>query len=135
MFFFLLNVSNKDTFFNSSESKGILDEQNINGWTPLMYAACCANLKVVLLLLEEGADTDIKNCDGHTALILASKCGSGDVVNLLIDVSIHNFYCMNQHVKIQLKLRHKVLYVPAIIVIFFSIVFPRILQNWFMVEI
>ena len=51
-----------------------------------MYAACCANLKVVLLLLEEGAEPDIKNYQGHTALILASKCGGGDVINLLISV-------------------------------------------------
>lgn len=63
-----------------------MDEQNKKGWTPLMYAACCVNLKVVLLLLEEEAETDIKNNEGHTALMLASKCGSSDVVNLLIDV-------------------------------------------------
>lgn len=62
-----------------------------------MYAACCANLKVVLLLLEEGAETDLKNYEGHTALTLAAKCGSSDVVNLLIDVMfslyILIFYC------------------------------------------
>ncbi|XP_054712645.1 ankyrin repeat and SAM domain-containing protein 3-like [Uloborus diversus] len=50
-----------------------------------MYAASCANLKVVLFLLEEGAVTSIKNTFGLTALMLASKCGSVDVVNLLID--------------------------------------------------
>lgn len=69
----------------NSDNKCIVDEQNKNGWTPLMYAACCANLKVVLLLLEEGAETDLRNSEGHTALTLASKCGSGDVVHLLID--------------------------------------------------
>lgn len=74
-------------YLNSSERKdNIVDERNKKGWTPLMYAACCANLKVALLLLEEGAESDIKNFEGQTALILASKCGSGDVVNLLIDV-------------------------------------------------
>ncbi|GBN06922.1 Ankyrin repeat and SAM domain-containing protein 3 [Araneus ventricosus] len=69
----------------NTENKSIINRQNSCGWTPLMYAACCANLRIVGLLLEEGAFTDLKNHDGHTALILASKCGSTDAVSLLID--------------------------------------------------
>ncbi|GFT02028.1 ankyrin repeat and SAM domain-containing protein 3 [Nephila pilipes] len=69
----------------NAENKIIINQQNSRGWTPLMYAACCANLRIVGLLLEEGACTDLKNDEGHTALILASKCGSTDAVSLLID--------------------------------------------------
>ncbi|XP_054721747.1 ankyrin repeat, SAM and basic leucine zipper domain-containing protein 1-like [Uloborus diversus] len=69
----------------SCEDKAIINQQNKEGWTPLMYATSCANLKVVLFLLEEGAITSTKNTFGLTALMLASKCGSVDVVNLLID--------------------------------------------------
>ncbi|XP_055946829.1 ankyrin repeat and SAM domain-containing protein 3-like [Argiope bruennichi] len=69
----------------NTENKLIINQQNSCGWTPLMYASCCANLRIVGLLLEEGAFTDLKNHDGHTALILASKCGSTDAVSLLID--------------------------------------------------
>ncbi|PRD35608.1 UNVERIFIED_CONTAM: Anks3 [Trichonephila clavipes] len=70
-----------------AENKLIINQQNSRNWTPLMYAACCANLKIVGFLLEEGANTDLKNDEGQTALILASKCGSTDAVSLLIDVS------------------------------------------------
>ncbi|GFR05815.1 ankyrin repeat and SAM domain-containing protein 3 [Trichonephila clavata] len=69
----------------NAENKLIINQQNSRNWTPLMYAACCANLKIVGFLLEEGANTDLKNDEGQTALILASKCGSTDVVSLLID--------------------------------------------------
>ncbi|GIX98178.1 ankyrin repeat and SAM domain-containing protein 3 [Caerostris extrusa] len=69
----------------NAENKLTINEQNSRGWTPLMYASCCANLRIVGLLLEEGAYTELKNDEGHTALILGSKCGSTDVVSLLID--------------------------------------------------
>ncbi|KFM80762.1 Ankyrin repeat and SAM domain-containing protein 3, partial [Stegodyphus mimosarum] len=69
----------------NTDNKSLINQKNKEGWTPLMYAASCANLKVILLLLEEGASTDVQNIQGQTALILASKCGSTDAVSLLIN--------------------------------------------------
>lgn len=70
-----------------------------------MYAAYCANLKVILLLLEEGAQTGLKNYEGHTALILASKCGSSDVVSLLINVIVMNYLLLFMFINFKLILQ------------------------------
>ncbi|KAG8201042.1 hypothetical protein JTE90_002717 [Oedothorax gibbosus] len=69
----------------NAENKSFINHQNSSGWTPLMYAAGCANLRIVGLLLEEGAFTDLKNNEGHTALILASKCGSTDASGAFVN--------------------------------------------------
>ncbi|CAB3409070.1 unnamed protein product [Caenorhabditis bovis] len=47
--------------------------QDIDGMTPLHYAARYGNLKAIELLLSRGAEVRTKNVDGDTALHIASK--------------------------------------------------------------
>lgn len=55
-----------------------------DGWTPLMLATFFGFDKVVNLLLDAGADVNLKNNYGETALIHASFRGQDDVARILI---------------------------------------------------
>ena len=48
-----------------------IDTVNVNGVTPLMYAASSGKEKMVKMLLDAGADCRIKNPDDFSALDLA----------------------------------------------------------------
>ena len=47
------------------------DLQRNNGWTALMYASYHCHKETVQLLLNHGADVNLKNEEGQTALDLA----------------------------------------------------------------
>lgn len=46
-------------------------EDSYTGWTPLMNASYCGDTEIVELLIEAGADQNIKNDNGRTALYYA----------------------------------------------------------------
>ncbi|GAB6178795.1 hypothetical protein JCM14036_01140 [Desulfotomaculum defluvii] len=54
------------------------------GWSALHYAVYEGNQEKVQVLLDEGADINIKGNDGQTPLIRASIVGNAEVVQLLI---------------------------------------------------
>lgn len=58
----------------------LLDGQNVNGATPLIYAASAGRLEMVRLLLMAGADIRPVTLDGFSALDVAA---SWDIVKLL----------------------------------------------------
>ena len=49
-----------------------MDNVNVNGVTPLMYAASSGKETMVAMLLDAGADPALKNPDDFTALELAA---------------------------------------------------------------
>ncbi len=55
-----------------------------NGFTVLSTAAFEGNADFVSLLLEHGADSDLRNLNGSTALLLASAHGHHETVNVLL---------------------------------------------------
>lgn len=55
------------------------------GNTALIWASGNGDVDMVQLLIDNGADINIKNKDGYTALIWASSEGHLDVVRLLLD--------------------------------------------------
>jgi ankyrin repeat protein len=55
----------------------------LEGFTPLMTAAAEGLADVVRILLEAGANRDIKDQDGDTALTFARQNGHTEVVKLL----------------------------------------------------
>jgi ankyrin repeat protein len=57
---------------------------NEGGWTPLQEAAENGHLKIVQLLLTQGADIDKQDNMGRTALYWAAKQGRTEVVTLLL---------------------------------------------------
>jgi ankyrin repeat protein len=63
-----------------------LDFQDHNGKTALMKAAENGNKEICKILLEHGANPDIKDKNnGDTALILASSQGNIDIILMLIE--------------------------------------------------
>merc|ERR1712228_1014921 len=53
--------------------------------TALMIASCYGQEAIARLLLQKGADVEIKTKDGQTALDLARKCGRKSIVRMLQD--------------------------------------------------
>lgn len=57
---------------------------NVNGWTPLHYAASRDKQSMVDLLVKNGADINIRTNDGRTAYNLAEENGHKDALDLII---------------------------------------------------
>ena len=66
-----------------------MSAQEPNGWTALMFAAMHGNTEIAKMLIDAGADVNIKTKDGETPLQRAEKidkAGLGktkDVIKLL----------------------------------------------------
>ncbi|XP_075035504.1 ankyrin repeat and SAM domain-containing protein 3 [Mixophyes fleayi] len=61
-----------------------LNQPNLGGWTPLMYACYIGHDAVVSLLLEAGVDVNCRTRSGQTPLMLAASCGNESVAYFLI---------------------------------------------------
>jgi len=95
----LHNIKNKELFLiRAAEKNDILGVKmwlmagaNINaqeklyGNTALVVASKYGYTEIVKLLLEAGADVNVKNKDGETALMKASYNGYTEIVKMLID--------------------------------------------------
>ena len=86
----LVNFNIKERYFNIASI--LLDRKtdvNVQGKiymkTPLHLAADNGNIRVVRLLLENKADTDIKDQDKESALHFAARKGHEDIVRLLVE--------------------------------------------------
>lgn len=58
--------------------------QEKGGWTPLMAAALCGNIKVVTSLLKMGVSPKTSNCEGKTAFLIAAGQNHLEVMRLLL---------------------------------------------------
>lgn len=54
---------------------GAIDQRDANGFTPLQHACSEGHASIVQLLLDEGANPNVRNIDGETALHLAASIG------------------------------------------------------------
>ena len=61
------------------------DEQDDEGWTPLMHASLTGNSDVVNALVGAGADVNAKGKNGETALMIAAFGGNSGVVGALLE--------------------------------------------------
>ncbi|OCT64337.1 ankyrin repeat and SAM domain-containing protein 3 isoform X2 [Xenopus laevis] len=61
-----------------------LNQQNLGGWTPLMYASYIGHDAIVSLLLEAGVDVNCSTPSGQTPLMLAASCGNESVAYFLL---------------------------------------------------
>ena len=63
-----------------------LNKQNKKGYTALMYASKYSLDKTVKVLLDAGADPNIRSLYWWTALMFASRCGSSaETINTLLE--------------------------------------------------
>lgn len=56
-----------------------------DGWTALMYAVRARNMKMVELLIENGADLEIRDNKGRTARDIAEELGAQEIATMLKD--------------------------------------------------
>ncbi|XP_028823019.1 ankyrin repeat and SAM domain-containing protein 3 [Denticeps clupeoides] len=61
-----------------------LDQKNMGGWTPLMYACYIGHDNIVELLLEAEIGVNATTPKGLTALMLAASCGNESVAKSLL---------------------------------------------------
>jgi serine/threonine-protein phosphatase 6 regulatory ankyrin repeat subunit B len=59
--------------------------KNNNGRTTLMEASTAGRTEIVQMLLEKGADLDVKDDNGKTALMEASTSGRTEIVQMLLE--------------------------------------------------
>lgn len=68
------------------EKYGIqINYQNESTFTALMLASYNNHTNIVKFLIQNGADTELKDCCGTTALIGAAYYGNYDIVNTLLE--------------------------------------------------
>jgi hypothetical protein len=73
--------------------KSLLSIRNINvnvkndwnGSTPLHYAAANGHIEIARLLLQNGADVDVKNNNGYTPLHWAAEQDNVDILHFLVE--------------------------------------------------
>lgn len=69
-----------DTYINMYD----INSNSSAGFTPLFYATSLNDLRVVQVLLNKGADPDVKNIHGHSPLFIASSKGNTELVKELV---------------------------------------------------
>jgi len=62
-----------------------LTRNDADGMTPLLYASKWGNLEIVKLLVEKGANVNIKAVNGDTALAIARKNNNDEIYNYLAE--------------------------------------------------
>ena len=68
------------------EEGAVIEKQNSEGRTPLMFASSGPFPETVELLLQNGASPDIKDSvEGWTALMYAAAEGNREVIEVLLD--------------------------------------------------
>jgi ankyrin repeat protein len=63
---------------------GEIDQRDANGFTPLQHACTEGHASIVQLLVNEGANPNVRNIDGETALHLAASIGYQHCAEALI---------------------------------------------------
>lgn len=61
-----------------------INDQDDDGWTPLMSSVSCGHEAIVKLLLGAHAQVDQVNSSGRTALFYAASKGKPDIIQLLL---------------------------------------------------
>ena len=73
----------------------LLDRQDLHGATALMYACRQGRINLMTLLLEAGADPNLRDVEGETALMYAVGLNQVELIEILLlhgaEVGIKNF--------------------------------------------
>lgn len=81
----IITTGNRKLISKYLDKNTDLNEQGVNGWTPLMMAIAQGDLEIATTLLDLGADPDIKNLQNRSALHFAARYANLDSCLLLIE--------------------------------------------------
>lgn len=81
----IISTENMTKFSEILSSDFEVDEQDLDGNTPLMIASALGKVNFVEFLLDLGANPKKRNYEGSTALHRAAFGGHNDVIEVLID--------------------------------------------------
>ena len=62
-----------------------VNRPDIDGWTPLVWAAKTGSEDIIEVLLSKNADLDHRDLEDNTAFHVTARYGNGDVMQLLLD--------------------------------------------------
>jgi ankyrin repeat protein len=71
-----------------TDTKSIVNKQDDNGFTPLIYATISESTECMLELLKQGAEVNVKNTDGSAPVHFAAGDGSVDRLQLLLGMKL-----------------------------------------------
>jgi ankyrin repeat protein len=77
------NANAIEALLRQGEVADFIDFQENDGWTALMRAANNGHSEALKLLLDKGADPNLRNSAGQTALMLAAQRGHAHASDLL----------------------------------------------------
>ena len=77
------NVNVLHQAFDQGWQDEIMNYKDQFGWTPLMIAACAGALEAFKILLEKGADLNVKDKSGYTCISLAHKNSQSEIINYI----------------------------------------------------
>ena len=80
---FLLYLINLDIFETEREKLDYINMQDKNGFTALHLCVASKSIKIATKLLQNGADTSLKDVNGRTPLDLAIEKGQDEIKDLL----------------------------------------------------
>ncbi len=78
-------LNDNSRFIYSNNFKPDLNFADIQGLTPLMYAARNGNKFITKILLQKTAKLNLKDNSGKTALIYSARRGNTEITSLLLD--------------------------------------------------
>ncbi|XP_045193996.2 ankyrin-3-like [Mercenaria mercenaria] len=71
---------------DSARRRSLLDDHDINGYTPLLYAVCGGHFDICRLLIEEGADPNLPHqMSRQTPLLMAIEHSQDEMVTYLLE--------------------------------------------------
>lgn len=77
--------NNESVMAMIDQTPTLVDMKNINGYTPLIYAALKGNYDLCEFLISRGANVNAQNNFGQSALHYASNNDTPDIVRLLVE--------------------------------------------------
>ena len=90
------NVNVLHQAFDQGWQEEIINCKDQFGWTPLMIAACAGALQTFKILLEKGADVNVKDKSGYTCISLAHKNNQSEIIDYINSFTSNSFN-QNKH--------------------------------------
>lgn len=81
----LINAENTNVFTERLAAGFDINDQDLEGNTPLIIAAALNKPRFVSYLLDMGAKVDLRNFSGASALHKAALAGNNEVIDILLD--------------------------------------------------